>query len=80
MSTAEATSTTRPQQSTTGWPANCLSLGAHYYAETMPSGECAVPVSGDALARMEADRITNYIQGRMLKIQWAADDHKWGHK
>jgi len=54
---------TRPEQSTTGWPANCLSLGAHYYAETMPSGDYAVPVSGDALARMEADRITNYIQG-----------------
>ena len=70
----------RPEQSTTGWPANCLSLGANYYAETMPSGEYSVPVSGDALARMEADRLVNQIQCRMLKIQFAADDHKWGHK
>jgi len=46
----------------------------------MPAGEYAVPVSGDALARMEADRIVNQIQCRMLKIQFAADDHKWGHK
>jgi len=66
----------RPAQSTTGWPASCLSLGANYYADTMPSGEYSVPVSGDAQARMDADRCINFIQGRMLKIQWAADDYR----
>ncbi len=70
----------RPEQAVTGWPASCLTLGAHYYAETMPSGEYAVPVSADAQARMDADRITNHIRGRMLKIQWTADDHKLGHR
>jgi len=69
---------TKPLQSTTGWPASCLSLGANYYAGAMPSGEFAVPVSGDAQARMDADRCINYIQGRMLKIQWTADDYRLG--
>jgi len=70
----------RPIQSTTGWPASCLSLGANHYAQTMPSGEYSVPVSGDAQAHMDMLRYINYIQGRMLKIQWAADDHKAGVK
>ena len=68
----------KPAEPTTGWAASCLSLGANYYAATMPSGEHSVPVSGDAQAHMDMLRHINYIQGRMLKIQWAADDHKAG--
>jgi hypothetical protein len=66
----------KPEQSTAGWPASCLSLGAHYYDQTMPSGDYAVPVSGDAQAHMDVDRYMNYIKGRMLKIQFTADDHR----
>lgn len=70
----------RPEQSTTGWPASCLTLGIGTYVDMAERNETAcVPVSGDAQARMDATRHVNYIQGRMLKIQWAADDHKWGH-
>ena len=72
---------TRPPQSTTGWPASCLSLGIGTYvdmAERNPDAN--VPVSADAQARMDADRLTNHIRGRILKIQAAANDHKWGNK
>lgn len=71
---------TRPEQATTGWPASCLSLGIGTYVDMGGPGTEGVPVSADAQARMDADRITNHIRGRVLKIQAAANDHKWGNK
>ena len=71
----------RPEQATTGWPASCLTLGIGTYVDMADRNPTAcVPVSGDAQARMDADRVTNYIRGRMLKIQYTADEHKWGHR
>ncbi|MDQ0854808.1 hypothetical protein QFZ79_002919 [Arthrobacter sp. V4I6] len=69
----------RPEQATTGWPASCLTLGIGTYVEMAGRNETAcVPVSGDAQARMDVSRHMNYIRGRMLKIQWTADDHQAG--
>jgi hypothetical protein len=64
------------EQRITGWPASCLSLPVHRYMD----GAHSVPVSADAQARMDADRLTNHIRGRLLKIQAAANDYAWGNK
>ncbi len=67
----------RPEQSTTGWPASCLTLGIGTYVDMAARNPTAcVPVSGDAQARMDADRLTNYIRGRMLKIDTTAFEHR----
>jgi hypothetical protein len=69
----------RPEQSTTGWPASCLTLGIGTYLDMAERNETAcVPVSADAQARMDVTRHVNYIRDRMVKIQCAANDHKWG--
>lgn len=71
----------RPIQATTGWPASCLTLGVGTYMDMADRNPTAcVPVSGDAQARMDADRFVSHIRGRVLKIQAAADEHKWGHR
>ena len=72
---------TRPEQSTTGWPASCLTLGIVTYDEIAGHApDLEIPVSADAQARMDADRLTNHIRGRLLKIQAAANDYAWGNK
>lgn len=67
---------TRPEQSVTGWPASCLTFPISRYMD----GAHSVPVSADAQARMDADRITNHIRGRVLKIQATANYYAWGNK
>ena len=66
----------RPEQSVTGWPASRLTYPLHRYMD----GAHSVPVSADAGARIDADRLTNHIRGRVNKIQAAANDYAWGNK
>jgi hypothetical protein len=68
------------EQRITGWPASCLTLPIHRYMDGAAEGERNIPVSADAQARMDADRLVNHIRGRLLKIQAAANDYKWGNK
>lgn len=67
----------RPGPPTTGWPASCLSLGAHYYARCAESPTWpGTPVSADAEAHLQAARLTGFIWGRMHKIDRTAAEHE----
>lgn len=65
----------RPVQSTTGWAASCLSLTAQEYAKFADSPTWpGMPVSADAEAHFNVTNHTNYIRGRMLKIDRVHDE------
>jgi hypothetical protein len=59
----------RPTQSTTGWAGSCLDFTAQEYAKFAESPTWpGMPVSADAEAHFRVSHYTNYIRGRMLKI------------
>jgi hypothetical protein len=65
----------RPTQSTTGWAGSCLTFTAQEYAKFAESPTWpGTPVSADAEAHFRVAQYSNYIAGRMLKIDRVHDE------